>query len=196
MITVTMRKVERIKNDADLRGSHTATRASRGALGADGAPGLTLMHRCLLDRLQGLVSQNAVSPGQPWLLRQIEPSLETLRGLSGLWMPRKQRAFKIHQPRIAARLDTFVQVEGSDRAWFEDQAPACPSLTVMDNATNQLILLHFELHRIGRACVEGHTPSQRGQSMPNVRRFRLGNGTAVDHARWDLTPSRSHENTH
>jgi len=72
---------------------------------------------------------------------------ETVRVLmmaAGLWTPRKQRAPKIHQPRNRRSCrGELIQIDGSDHAWFEDRAPACTLLVFIDDATSQLMQLHF-----------------------------------------------------
>ncbi len=54
---------------------------------------------------------------------------ETLRRLmikTGLWVPRKQRAPKIQQPRSRrACCGELIQIDGCDHHWFENRAPAC-----------------------------------------------------------------------
>ncbi|VVP45426.1 ISNCY family transposase ISBcen27 [Pseudomonas fluorescens] len=72
---------------------------------------------------------------------------ETVRRLmvdAGLWIPRKQRPPKIHQPRNrrACRGD-LIQIDGSDHRWFEARGPACTLLVYIDDATSQLMHLHF-----------------------------------------------------
>ena len=63
---------------------------------------------------------------------------------AGLWTPRKQRIAKIHQPRNRrACVGELIQIDGSDHAWFEDRAPACTLLVFIDDATSQLMQLHF-----------------------------------------------------
>jgi len=48
---------------------------------------------------------------------------------AGLWIPRKQRPPKIHQPRNRrACVGELVQIDGSDHRWFEERAPACTLL--------------------------------------------------------------------
>lgn len=48
---------------------------------------------------------------------------------AGLWVPRKQRPPKIHQPRsLRACLGELVQIDGSEHAWFEDRGPVCTLL--------------------------------------------------------------------
>jgi hypothetical protein len=72
---------------------------------------------------------------------------ETLRHLmivAGLWVPRKQRPPKIHQPRARrACVGELIQIDGSDHRWFEDRAPACTLLVFVDDATSRLMALHF-----------------------------------------------------
>jgi transposase len=74
-------------------------------------------------------------------------SKETVRCLmteASLWIPRRQRPPKIHQPRARrACLGELIQIDGSDHAWFEERAPACTLLVYVDDATSQLMALHF-----------------------------------------------------
>ncbi|MGF6605079.1 transposase [Paraburkholderia sp. GAS448] len=74
-------------------------------------------------------------------------SKETIRHLmtdAGLWVPRSQRPPKIHQPRARrACLGELIQIDGSDHRWFEDRAPACTLLVYVDDATSQIMALHF-----------------------------------------------------
>lgn len=53
----------------------------------------------------------------------IELAVETIRSLmtaAGLWVPRKQRLPRIHQPRNRrACLGELIQIDGSDHRWFE-----------------------------------------------------------------------------
>ena len=63
---------------------------------------------------------------------------------AGLWIPRKQRPPKLHQPRNRrACLGEPVQIDGSDHRWFEERAPACTLLVFIDDATGRLMALHF-----------------------------------------------------
>jgi transposase len=74
-------------------------------------------------------------------------SKETVRHLmtdAGLWIPRRQRPPKIHQPRARrACLGELIQIDGSDHAWFEERAPACTLLVYVDDATSRIMALHF-----------------------------------------------------
>ncbi|MFL9921645.1 ISNCY family transposase [Paraburkholderia fungorum] len=63
---------------------------------------------------------------------------------AGLWIPRRQRPPKLHQPRNRrACLGELIQIDGSDHRWFEDRAPACTLLVFIDDATSRLMALHF-----------------------------------------------------
>ena len=73
--------------------------------------------------------------------------LETVRTLmtqAGLWVPRKQRAVQIHQPRNRRScVGELIQIDGSDHRWFEDRNSACTLLVFIDDATSRLMQLHF-----------------------------------------------------
>ena len=73
--------------------------------------------------------------------------VETVRALmtaAGLWTPRKQRAAKIHQPRNRRScLGELIQIDGSDHEWFEERDVHCTLLVFIDDATSQLMQLHF-----------------------------------------------------
>lgn len=74
-------------------------------------------------------------------------SKETLRGLmieAGLWIPRGARRAALHQPRERrACLGELVQIDGSLHDWFEQRGEACALLAFVDDATGQLMQLHF-----------------------------------------------------
>jgi len=63
---------------------------------------------------------------------------------AGLWLDRKQRQKRVHQPR--SRRDCvgeLVQVDGSEHWWFEDRGPQCTLLVFVDDATSRLMHLQF-----------------------------------------------------
>lgn len=78
---------------------------------------------------------------------QVTLSKETLRKLmieAGLWTPRDKRSPKLHQPRERrACVGELVQIDGSRHAWFEKRGPACTILVFIDDATSQILQLHF-----------------------------------------------------
>ena len=74
-------------------------------------------------------------------------SSETLRKWmieDGLWLDRKQRQKRIHQPRPRRDcVGELVQVDGSEHWWFEDRGPQCTLLVFVDDATSRLMHLQF-----------------------------------------------------
>ena len=74
-------------------------------------------------------------------------SVETLRRwmiAAELWVPRSQRARRVHQPRHRRScVGELVQIDGCEHAWFEDRAPKCTLLDYVDDATRRLMELRF-----------------------------------------------------
>ncbi|MGC2204053.1 MAG: ISNCY family transposase [Stellaceae bacterium] len=74
-------------------------------------------------------------------------SSETLRKwmiADGLWLDRKQRQTRVHQPRPRRDcVGELVQVDGSEHWWFEDRGPQCTLLVFVDDATSRLMHLQF-----------------------------------------------------
>ena len=72
---------------------------------------------------------------------------ETLRQWmieAGLWLDRRQRRKRIHQPRPRREcVGELVQVDGSEHWWFEDRGPQCTLLVFVDDATSRLMHLQF-----------------------------------------------------
>ena len=65
---------------------------------------------------------------------------------AGLWISRRQRPPKIYQPRARrACLEQPIQIDGSKHAWFENRASVCTLRVYVDDATSQLMALHFTL---------------------------------------------------
>ncbi len=72
---------------------------------------------------------------------------ETVRKLmtqAGLWIPRKLRPPRVHQPRPRrACTGELIQIDGCEHRWFEDRGPACTLLVYVDDATSRLMQLLF-----------------------------------------------------
>jgi hypothetical protein len=63
---------------------------------------------------------------------------------AGLWLDRRQRRKRIHQPRPRREcVGELVQVDGSEHWWFEDRGPQCTLLVFVDDATSRLMHLQF-----------------------------------------------------
>jgi transposase len=77
----------------------------------------------------------------------IDLAKETIRRLqmaSGMWVPRKLRPPKVHQPRLRrACAGELVQIDGCEHRWFEDRAPTCTTLVYVDDATSALKVIEF-----------------------------------------------------
>ncbi len=74
-------------------------------------------------------------------------SKETLRKWMmeiGLWSGKSRKIVNVHQQR-ARRVcrGELVQIDGSPHAWFEDRGPKCCLLVFIDDATSELLQLHF-----------------------------------------------------
>ena len=73
--------------------------------------------------------------------------VETLRQwmvADGLWLRRRDRRARVHQPRH--RRDCFyelIQIDGCLHWWFEDRGPKCTLLVFIDDATGRLMQLRF-----------------------------------------------------
>jgi Winged helix-turn helix len=62
----------------------------------------------------------------------------------GLWLDRKQRLKRVHQPRSRREcVGELVQIDGCEHWWFEDRGPQCTLLVVVDDATSRLMHLQF-----------------------------------------------------
>ncbi len=72
---------------------------------------------------------------------------ETIRRLmiqAGLWIPRRQRAPKIHQPRYRRPCTgELIQIDGCEHHWFENRGRPCTALVYVDDATSRLMHLLF-----------------------------------------------------
>ena len=80
-------------------------------------------------------------------LHGLNLGVETLRQWmigAGLWVRRKDRLKRIHQPRARRDcLGELVQIDGSEHWWFEDRGVQCTLLVYVDDATSRLMHLKF-----------------------------------------------------
>jgi hypothetical protein len=61
----------------------------------------------------------------------------------GLWLSRKQRR-TFHQPRLRREcFGELIQIDGSERRWFEDRGDLCTLLIFIDDATSTLMELRL-----------------------------------------------------
>jgi transposase len=88
-------------------------------------------------------------------LEGIEVSIETIRQLQislGLWKPKRRRARRVFQLRERrARHGELVQIDGSPHDWFEGRSSRCTLIVFIDDATSELLVLHFAPSETTRA---------------------------------------------
>jgi hypothetical protein len=146
-LRLTTRQVHRLVQRYRDHGAAGLTSRHRGKVGnRQLAPGLE-------SRAIGLIRRHYSDFG-PTLAQEklvechgLKLAKETVRRImvdAGLWVPRKQRPPKVYQPRNRrACRGELIQIDGSDHRWFEDRGPACTLLVFIDDATSQLMHLHF-----------------------------------------------------
>src|ERR1700726_138867 len=80
-------------------------------------------------------------------LHGLDLGVETLRQWmigADLWVRRKDRLKRVHQPRARRDcLGELVQIDGSEHWWFEDRGPQSTLLVSVDDATSGLMHLKF-----------------------------------------------------
>jgi transposase len=61
-----------------------------------------------------------------------------------IWIRRRDRAKRIHQPRHRRDcIGELIQIDGCEHWWFEDRGPQCTLLVFVDDATSRLMQLWF-----------------------------------------------------
>ena len=80
-------------------------------------------------------------------LHKLPIGTETLRLwmiAEGLWIPRRDRKRRIHQPRHRRDcLGELIQIDGCEHWWFEERGPQCTLLVFIDDATGRLMQLQM-----------------------------------------------------
>lgn len=146
-LTLTTRQVQRLANRYRMQGAAGLVSKKRGQLGnRQLSPGLANQVLTLIrDRYSDFGPTLACEKLRE--LHGLRIATETVRALmteAGLWIPRRQRAAKIYQPRNRRNcVGELIQIDGSDHTWFEDRAQACTLLVYIDDATSRLMHLHF-----------------------------------------------------
>jgi len=97
-------------------------------------------------------------------------STETLRQwmiAAGLWQPKARKRVTIHpsRPRRPC-FGELVQIDGSPHDWFEDRGPYCTLIVFIDDATGELLALHFSLTETTRAYMEALSAYLQQQGRP------------------------------
>lgn len=85
-------------------------------------------------------------------------SVETLRKWmieDTVWKPKSGKKARIHQsrPRRSCRGE-LIQIDGSPHPWFEDRGEPCTLIVFIDDATSELMGLHFSPAETTQAYME------------------------------------------
>jgi transposase len=85
-------------------------------------------------------------------------SVETLRKwmIEGeIWQPKTARKARIHpsRPRRSCKGE-LIQIDGSPHRWFEERGEPCTLIVFIDDATSQLMALHFSPTETTQAYME------------------------------------------
>lgn len=107
------------------------------------------------DKVMSLVKDNYYDFGPTFAAEKLEErdglkvSKETLRIWmieQGIWKGRVRKRKRTHQSRERRpRFGELVQIDGSHHDWFEGRSPKCCLYVFIDDATSQIIHLHFDL---------------------------------------------------
>ena len=97
-------------------------------------------------------------------------STETLRQwmiIAGLWQPKTHKRVTIHQSRPRRPcFGELVQIDGSPHDWFEGRGPNCTLIVFIDDATGELLALHFSPTETTRAYMEALAIYLQQQGRP------------------------------
>lgn len=78
---------------------------------------------------------------------QLNLSVESTRKImmqEDIWKGKTRKSSPVHQQRARRPcLGELVQIDGSPHDWFEERGPRCSLLVFIDDATSQLMWLHF-----------------------------------------------------
>ena len=84
---------------------------------------------------------------------------------AGLWLDRKQRRKRVHQPRYRRDcVGELVQVDGCEHWWFEDRGPQCTLLVFIDDATGDgMTQFGRALHALNIDIICANTSQAKGR---------------------------------
>ncbi len=147
LLGLTVRQVRRLCRAYERSGPGGLASRRRGR------PSNRRLPEDLRARVVALVRERYADFG-PMLAREkllerhdLQVGRETLRkwmAAAGIWLPRRERVRRAHQPRHRrACLGELVQIDGCDHEWFENRAPRCALLVYVDDATGNLMALRF-----------------------------------------------------
>jgi hypothetical protein len=147
ILSITVRQVRRLMKAVIKQGAHGLVSKHRGKTSNNKLPvelkerAISLIKEKYVDFRPTFAAEKLAE------LHGITVSTETIRKWmidAGLWKTRDQRLKRAFQPRY--RRDCYgelIQIDGSHHHWFEERAPKCALLVYVDDATSQLMELHF-----------------------------------------------------
>lgn len=108
----------------------------------------------------------------------------------GLWQAKRSKARPIHQTRARrAQRGELIQIDGSPHDWFEGRAPECCLIVFVDDATSEIMMLHFAAVESTQAYFDTTLKYLQTHGRPlsyysdrhnifrvNIKEARLGNG--------------------
>ena len=87
---------------------------------------------------------------------ELKLSVESVRKImieNELWFGKKRRKASVHQSRERrSQRGELVQIDGSPHDWFESRGSRCCLIVFVDDATSQLLALHF----VEQECTQGY----------------------------------------
>lgn len=147
MLSITPRHCSRLLKRYRQLGPLGMNNHSRGRVGN------RLLPTSLIDQALCIIREHYRDFGPTLALENLEEvhglvlGKETIRRLmikAGIWIPRRQRAPKIHQPRYRQPCTgELIQIDGCDHHWFESRGRPCTALVYVDDATSRLMHLLF-----------------------------------------------------
>jgi hypothetical protein len=119
-----------------------------------GKPSNRRISEALRSQIIGLASSAYLGFGPTFMAEklaeknQIKIGKEALRLLlikKGYWKPARQKIKTIHQQRERRScFGELIQIDGSPHDWFEGRGPKCCLIVFIDDATSEILYLHFE----------------------------------------------------
>ena len=145
---ITTRQLRRLQRRYQQHGPQGLISKHRGKVPGNKLP------ECVRTQALALIEKNYPDFGPTFAheklteLHGLTLSVETLRQWmiqTGHWQGKQRKVARIHQSRPRRTcLGELVQIDGSPHAWFEDRGPVCCLLVFVDDATGQIMQLHFE----------------------------------------------------
>jgi hypothetical protein len=144
---LSVRQVERLYRAYKAGGAAALLSKKRGRPSAQRLPDVLRTHALALVREKYGDFGPTLACEKLAEVHKVVVSIETLRKwmiTDGVWVPRKRRLPRAHQPRSRRPcLGELVQIDGCDHDWFEGRGPRCVLLVFVDDATSRLMQLRF-----------------------------------------------------